>query len=123
MEEGELGEFCLNWDRIKADYEAGIIPVRQIARREGVSDTAIHKRVKLAGWNSAIRNGARRKALDWRLSSSAFYEQKIERLKNEIGRCKRELEAARLQEFICDLQEKINERHSRRASKDAGNVG
>jgi hypothetical protein len=47
-----------NWDRIKADYEAGIIPIREIARREGISDTAVAKRAKAHGWNVGLRNGA-----------------------------------------------------------------
>jgi hypothetical protein len=47
-----------NWDRIKADYEAGAVPIREIARREGVSDTAIAKRAKAHGWNGGLRSGA-----------------------------------------------------------------
>jgi hypothetical protein len=44
-----------DWGQIRSDYEAGIIPVRQIAAREGVSDTAIHKRARSEGWNGSLR--------------------------------------------------------------------
>jgi hypothetical protein len=44
-----------DWDRIKADFEAGAISVREIARREGLSDTAIWKKSKFEGWNGGLR--------------------------------------------------------------------
>jgi hypothetical protein len=44
-----------NWPQIKTDYEDGTLSVRQIAAREGVSDTAIHKRAKSEGWNGSLR--------------------------------------------------------------------
>jgi uncharacterized protein YjcR len=43
-----------NWPQIKTDYEAGTIPVRQIAALAGVSDTAIHKRAKSEGWDADV---------------------------------------------------------------------
>jgi hypothetical protein len=46
-----------DWDRIRADFEAGHTPVREIARSEGVSDTAIHKRAKAEGWDAGSRRG------------------------------------------------------------------
>jgi hypothetical protein len=47
-----------NWDRIKVDYEAGILPIRGIARREGISDTSIHKKAKSSGWDASLRKPA-----------------------------------------------------------------
>jgi hypothetical protein len=44
-----------NWGQIKTDYEAGAVPVRQIAAREGISDTAIHKKAKSEGWDAGLR--------------------------------------------------------------------
>jgi hypothetical protein len=38
-----------NWERIKFDFEAGILSIRAIARREGISDTSIHKKAKSNG--------------------------------------------------------------------------
>jgi hypothetical protein len=46
-----------NWPQVKADYEAGAIPIRQIATREGVSDTAIHK-PRAEGWSGSLRASA-----------------------------------------------------------------
>jgi hypothetical protein len=47
-----------DWDRIKADFEAGAISVREIARREGISDTAIWKKSKSEAWNAGLRKPA-----------------------------------------------------------------
>jgi hypothetical protein len=53
------GDFQLdakpNWTAIRTDFEAGTVSTREIARREGVSDTAIHKRAKSEGWNTGLR--------------------------------------------------------------------
>jgi hypothetical protein len=46
-----------DWDRIRADYEAGAPSIREIAAREGVSDTAIHKRARANGWDTGLRKG------------------------------------------------------------------
>jgi hypothetical protein len=51
-----------NWDRIRADYEAGATPIREIARREGISDTAIAKHAKAHGWSAGLRSGANKGA-------------------------------------------------------------
>lgn len=48
----------VNWDQIKIDFEAGAIAVREIARREGISDTAIHKRAKSEDWDAGLRGRA-----------------------------------------------------------------
>jgi hypothetical protein len=39
-----------DWVQIRTDYELGAISVREIARRHGVSDTAIHKRARAESW-------------------------------------------------------------------------
>jgi hypothetical protein len=44
-----------DWARIKTDFAAGALSVREIARREGVSDTAIHKRATSEGWDPGLR--------------------------------------------------------------------
>lgn len=44
-----------NWPQIKTDYEAGKVSIRQIAAREGISDTAVHKRARSEGWNAGLR--------------------------------------------------------------------
>lgn len=47
-----------DWTAVEAEYRAGVRAVRQIARRHGVSDTAIHKRAKADGWVRATANRA-----------------------------------------------------------------
>jgi hypothetical protein len=44
-----------DWDQIKIDYEAGAVSVRQIAAREGISDTAVHKKARAEGWDGSLR--------------------------------------------------------------------
>jgi hypothetical protein len=39
-----------DWAQIKIDFEAGDVSVREVARRHGISDTAIHKRAKAENW-------------------------------------------------------------------------
>lgn len=39
-----------DWTQIKIDFEAGEVSVREIARRHGVSDTAVHKRARTESW-------------------------------------------------------------------------
>ncbi|WAL80967.1 hypothetical protein OYT13_13900 [Pandoraea sp. XJJ-1] len=46
-----------DWERIEADYRAGVLSVREIAVAQGISHTAINKRAKGDGWE---RNLAKR---------------------------------------------------------------
>nr|WP_198983050.1 hypothetical protein [Herbaspirillum sp. ASV7] len=39
-----------DWERIEADYRAGLLSVREIAASQGISHTAINKRAKTEGW-------------------------------------------------------------------------
>lgn len=48
MAEGE--KTAPDWERIEADYRAGILSTREIASACGVSHTAINKRAKKDGW-------------------------------------------------------------------------
>jgi hypothetical protein len=43
------------WSRIRAEFEAGSISIREISRRYGVSDTAIRKRSVKEKWNASSR--------------------------------------------------------------------
>lgn len=49
-----------DWERIEADYRAGLLSVREIAAANGVSHTAIQKRAKADGWSRDL--GAKIKA-------------------------------------------------------------
>lgn len=39
-----------DWERIEADYRAGVLSVREIASSQGISHVAISKRAKRDGW-------------------------------------------------------------------------
>jgi len=39
-----------DWERVEADYRAGLLSVREIGAAHGVSHTAINKRAKTHGW-------------------------------------------------------------------------
>jgi len=49
-----------DWERIEADYRAGLLSVREIAASQGISHTAIQKRAKAEGWERDL--GAKIKA-------------------------------------------------------------
>ena len=40
-----------DWERIEADYRAGLLSVREIATAQGISHTAVQKRAKADGWD------------------------------------------------------------------------
>ena len=44
------GKKATDWERIEADYRAGLLSVREIAAAQGVSHVAIAKRAKRDGW-------------------------------------------------------------------------
>lgn len=39
-----------DWERIEADYRAGVLSIREIAASQGITDTAIRKRAKRDEW-------------------------------------------------------------------------
>lgn len=49
-----------DWERIEADYRAGVLSVREIAASQGISHTAIQKRAKVESWERDL--GAKIKA-------------------------------------------------------------
>lgn len=51
-----------DWERIEADYRAGVLSVREIAAAQGVSHTAINKRVKAEGWERNLAKRIQEKA-------------------------------------------------------------
>lgn len=48
-----------DWERIEAEYRAGSLSVREIARQAGVSDTAIRKRARAEGWERDLTEKVR----------------------------------------------------------------
>lgn len=51
-----------DWERIEADYRAGVLSVREIAAAQGVSHTAIQKRAKANGWERDLAEKIQAKA-------------------------------------------------------------
>lgn len=41
----------IDWEAVERDYRAGILSLREIARAQGLSDTAIRKRAKAGSWD------------------------------------------------------------------------
>jgi hypothetical protein len=44
---------AIDWDAIRVAVEDGSLSIREIARRHGVSDTAVRKKAKLEGWQGS----------------------------------------------------------------------
>lgn len=51
-----------DWERIEADYRAGLLSVREIAASNGVSHVAIGKRAKRDGWERDLQAKIKAKA-------------------------------------------------------------
>lgn len=51
-----------DWERIEADYRAGVLSVREIAASQGISHTAIQKRAKAEGWERDLGKRIQAKA-------------------------------------------------------------
>ena len=51
-----------DWEAIEREYRAGLFSVREIARKHGLSETAIRKRAKAEGWERALADEVRRRA-------------------------------------------------------------
>ena len=52
----------VDWERIEADYRAGLLSVREIAAAQGVSHTAIQKKAKSSGWERNLAAKVKAKA-------------------------------------------------------------
>lgn len=40
----------IDWEKIELDYRAGIMSIREIASKHGITDTAIRKKAKAQDW-------------------------------------------------------------------------
>ena len=91
----------IDWEGIERDYCAGVMGVREIARWYGVSDTAIHKKAKAAGWKRKAKpkgpfqehKERRTVAAEIVVPSSVRPEELADRAKSIAGRLMDELEA------------------------------
>tara|TARA_R100000365_G_C2744518_1_gene73283 strand:+ start:1375 stop:1803 length:429 start_codon:yes stop_codon:yes gene_type:complete len=50
MDRAMSGTVEPDWDAVRAEYEAGKVPISEIAARHGVSRSGINARVKAKGW-------------------------------------------------------------------------
>lgn len=73
-----------DWERIEADYRAGVLSVREIASAHGVSHTAINKRASKEGWVRDL--SAKIKAKAEALVSKAEVSAEVSREKAETDR-------------------------------------
>lgn len=48
-----------DWERIERDFRSGVRSVKEIARQNGISDTAIRKRAKRDGWTRDLTRDVR----------------------------------------------------------------
>ena len=51
-----------DWERIEADYRAGLLSVREIAASQGITHTAIQKRAKAGAWERDLSAKIKAKA-------------------------------------------------------------
>ncbi|AJJ62328.1 hypothetical protein [Yersinia aldovae] len=51
-----------DWEKIEAEYRAGLFSVREIATQQGISHTAINKRAKAEGWERDLNAKIKAKA-------------------------------------------------------------
>jgi hypothetical protein len=73
-----------DWERIEADYRAGVLSVREIATAHGVSHTAINKRASKDGWVRDL--SAKIKAKAESLVSKAEVSIEVSKQKAETDR-------------------------------------
>jgi hypothetical protein len=73
-----------DWERIEADYRAGVLSVREIASAHGVSHTAINKRSSKDGWERDL--SAKIKAKADALVSKAEVSSEVSKAKAETDK-------------------------------------
>ena len=52
----------IDWTAVEQEYRVGVLSVRDLARKHGVSHTAINKRAAAEGWTQDLTGAVRRKA-------------------------------------------------------------
>ena len=52
----------IDWERVEADYCAGVKSIREIARENGVTDAGVRDKAKKAGWSRSLTDKVAAKA-------------------------------------------------------------
>ncbi len=60
----EIDREAVNWEAVRAEYMAGDMSRAALARKHGVSDYALRKRIVAEGWAAAKARGGEREAGD-----------------------------------------------------------
>ncbi|MTK11873.1 MAG: hypothetical protein F8N39_07245 [Clostridiaceae bacterium] len=116
----------IDWVSIRAEYESGTQSIRQIAKRHGVSDTAIRRRASDEGWVRSKAQGSQQGSQQLVHAAPAVAPNRvpepgtfIERARREAETLLTELEDARrhldLIEFAIDEETKDDVNGRRRS--------
>ncbi|MBU4609147.1 hypothetical protein IMZ29_00830 [Achromobacter sp. GG226] len=60
----QTGKAAPDWERIEADYRAGVLSIREIAASQGITEGAIRKRAKRDEWSRDLQPKIKAKADD-----------------------------------------------------------
>ncbi len=75
-----------DWTTIERQYRAGILSVREIARRDGnISEAGIRRRVKREGWTPDLEHAARERAKDMLRRNQVRDEQRADPAEQEAA--------------------------------------
>lgn len=74
-----------DWERIEANYRAGLLSVREIAASQGISHTAIQKKAKAEGWERDLGAKIRAKADQLVAKREVATQVATEKLETERG--------------------------------------
>jgi len=85
----------IDWERVEADYCAGVKSIREIARENGVTDTGVRDKAKKAGWSRSLTEKVAAKA-ERLLRNEALRSQ----LRTEKAASDRELVEASAQAIV-----------------------
>lgn len=66
----------VDWERIEAEYRAGQISLRGIARAHGVTEGAIRKKAKAGGWARALADKVRKQVSEKLVRSDGTHPQR-----------------------------------------------
>ena len=82
-----------DWEKIEADYRAGVKTLRQIAEENGISHVAVNKRAKRDGWERDLSKKIKAKA-DALVTKSAVTSSVTKATEQEVVTANAEMRAA-----------------------------